>query len=365
MKRLLITTLCCLMSGLWAMAQQMETHERLNADGYNFWFYTPGGENRRATDSLVQSTDTLAADTLVRELPDGGKMQQQGLKPLVVFLHGQSICGGSIKNVLRYGTLDALRRGRDIDAFVVAPHNPGGRWVPSKVLDLVDWAIENYPVDSCRVYVLGMSLGGFGTINVAAAYPDRFAAAMALCGGGNNPSYPNLNRIPLWILHGTADRAVRISDSDEVVAGMRKAGKPERLLYNRLKGKNHSILARCFYMPQTYKWLFAHSLADSARTICKDYDIVDADFGRAYSDLHEPTWTHIREVNHMKNDGYERGNRKGRGRSDDGGSGVYTVRKGDTLSGIAHRYHTNVARLCRLNGLKRTSTLRIGQKIKY
>lgn len=369
------------MSGLWAMAQQMETHEKLNAEGYNFWFYTPGGKSHRATDHFVQPTDTLAADTLVvdtlaavaqaadslvQELPNDGMLQQKELKPLVVFLHGQSICGGSIKNVLRYGTLDALRRGRDIDAFVVAPHNPGGRWVPSKVLDLVDWAIENYPVDSCRVYVLGMSLGGFGTINVAAAYPDRFAAAMALCGGGNNPSYPNLNRIPLWILHGTADRAVRISDSDEVVAGMRKAGKPERLLYNRLKGKNHSILARCFYMPQTYKWLFAHSLADSARTICKDYDIVDADFGRAYSDLHEPTWSHIREVNHMQNDRYERGNRKGGGRSDNGGgSGVYTVRKGDTLSGIAHRYHTNVARLCRLNGLKRTSTLRIGQKIKY
>jgi len=331
MHKHLLSLLFILLASISLHAQQMETFNHLKEGGYNYWFYTP--------DTLISQSDSVE------------------VKPLIVFLHGQSLCGGHINNVLRYGTLDALRRGRDIDAYVVAPHNPGGRWDPVKVLDLVDWAIQNHPVDSCRVYVLGMSLGGFGTINVAAAFPDRFAAAMALCGGGNDPNYANLNKIPLWILHGTADRDVKIRDSDEVVAGMRKVCKPERLLYNRLRGKNHSILARIFYMPQTYQWLFSHSLADSARTICKEYDIVDADFGTAYNDLHSPTWERIRLQNHVST-------RNMPSASDVRGTSVYKVRKGDTLSGIAHRYHTTVHKLCRLNGIKETSTLRLGQKIR-
>lgn len=327
-------------------AQQMETFSRLKEGGYNYWFYTPDTLQSVRADSLAVVAETFADDSVASQK-----------KPLVVFLHGQSLCGGHINNVLRYGTLDALRRGRNIDAYVVAPHNPGGRWDPVKVLDLVDWAIQNYPVDSCRVYVLGMSLGGFGTINVAAAYPERFAAAMALCGGGNNPNYANLTKIPLWILHGTADRDVKIRDSDEVVAGMRNVCKPERLIYNRLRGKNHSILARIFYMPQTYDWLFAHSLSDSARTICQDYSIVDADFGTAYNDLHSPTWQSIRLVNHLSASSQPAS-------GEIYGSAVHKVRKGDTLSGIARRYHTTVRRLCRLNGIKETSTLRLGQKIR-
>lgn len=315
------------MLGTKLQAQQMETFDRLKDDGYNYWFYSP--------------CDTI--DSI-------------GTKPLIVFLHGQSLCGKNMNNVLRYGTLDALRRGRQIDAYVVAPQNPGGRWAPSKVIDLVDWAIANYPVDSCRVYVLGMSLGGFGTINVAAAYPERFAAAMALCGGGNDPNYANLCKIPLWILHGTADRAVKIKDSDEVVNGMRKVCKPERLIYTRLKGKDHSILARIFYMPQTYKWLFAHTLQDSTRTLCQDYEITSADFGTAYNDLTSPTWDKIRLVKHATQAAADE--------KDYSGSTYHTVRSGDTLSGIARKYRTSVKRLCQLNGITETTTLRIGKRLK-
>jgi len=178
---------------------------------------------------------------------------------------------------------------------------------------------------------------------------------MALCGGGNEPSYENLNQIPLWILHGTADRDVRISDSDEVVAGMKKDGKAERLLYDRLRGKNHSILARIFYMPQTYDWLFSHSLTDSARVVCKDYKIVDSDFNTAYNDLHSPSWQSIAHVSHATNQPVSREMR---------GSSIYRVRKGDSLSSIAHRYHTSVRKLCQLNHIKESSKLRLGQKIR-
>ena len=332
-KTILLPLLFFFCANLNLFAQEMTIYDRLNEEGYNYWFYTP----------------------------DKDTINESNIKPLVVFLHGQSLTGKNINNVLRYGTLDALRRGRDIDAYVIAPQNPGGRWVPSKVLDIVDWALANYDIDSCRVYVLGMSLGGFGTINVASAYPDRFAAAMALCGGGNDPNYESLNKIPLWILHGTADRDVKIKDSDEVVKGMRSVQKPERLIYNRLKGKNHSILARCFYMPQTYQWLFSHSLNDSARVLCNDYEIVDKDFNTAYNDLSSPSWNKIKLIDKRE--------KKSASRAYDvdetgGGSEYYKVRSGDTLSSIARRHHTTVNKLCKLNSIKQTTILQIGRRLR-
>jgi hypothetical protein len=123
--------------------------------GYDFWLYEPKG---------------WEADSIQ--------------KPLVVFLHGASLCGRNLDRVRRYGTLDALDRGRMIDAFVLAPQNPGGAWKPSMIMDAVNWVSENYQVDTNRIYVLGMSLGGYGTIDFAATYPDKIAAAMAICGGG-------------------------------------------------------------------------------------------------------------------------------------------------------------------------------------
>ena len=111
----------------------------------------------------------------------------------------------------RYGPLDAIVRGREIPALVIVPQNPGGSWNPKKVLDVLDWTRQHYPCDSTRVYVLGMSLGGYGTMDFAGTYPDRVAAALAMCGGSTLRDVQPLGQVPLWIIHGTADRAVSIT----------------------------------------------------------------------------------------------------------------------------------------------------------
>lgn len=122
--------------------------------GYNFWLYTP------------------------EEYEEGGHPL-----PVVIFLHGASLCGNNLERVRRYGTLDALEKGKIIPAYVVAPQNPGGAWNPRKLNDLLEWMKAHYPVDTTRVYVLGMSLGGYGTLDFVGTYPQKVAAAMALCGG--------------------------------------------------------------------------------------------------------------------------------------------------------------------------------------
>ena len=131
-------------------------------------------------------------------------------------------------------------------------------------------------------------------------------------------------------------------------------------MFDRLKGKNHSILARIFYMPQTYQWLFSHSLSDSARVINRDYSILYKDFSTAYNDLTSPSWQKIKLIRSITKSGGKNSSQD----EDYTGSQIHRVRQGDTLSAIARRYHTSVAKLCRLNGIKETSILRLGQKIK-
>lgn len=254
-KKLLFVVILSVFACIEATAGLTAHYGKVN-DAYNFWFYEPDGADSHK-------------------------------KPLVVFLHGSSLCGNDLNRVKRYGTIAAIERGRDIDAFVIAPQNPGSSWKADKVMRIVDWAEKHYNIDKNRIYVLGMSLGGYGTIDVAASYPDRIAAAIAMCGGGTVKSMGDLNKVPLWIVHGTGDRAVSISQSDKVVAAMRNAdAATPRLIYNRVPGMNHSAPARMFYMPETYEWLFKHSLTDKNREVKDAFAIHGASpFRSAYEGL--------------------------------------------------------------------------------
>lgn len=106
---------------------ELKAQRNVVADSYNFWVYTP--ENCSKEIAPV---------------------------PLVIFLHGASLCGNNMNRVRRYGVIDAIQRGTSVPAMVVAPQNSGGAWNPKKLNKLLEWVIENYPVDSNRVYVLGI-----------------------------------------------------------------------------------------------------------------------------------------------------------------------------------------------------------------
>ena len=195
-------------------------------------------------------------------------------------------------------------------------------------------------------------------------HPDRFAAAMALCGGSTLKELCGLNRMPLWILHGTADRAVGIGASQRVVDAMETCDTAERLIWTPLQGANHGRLARIFYLPKTYEWLFSHSLADRDRTVNHDYDITveelaDKNIYRAARSGGNKVVTE-KAVGSSDNTEYSENS----GDSESSGTRYHTVKKGDTLSKLARRYHTTVKKLCKLNGIKQTSKLQIGKKIR-
>ena len=224
--------------------------------GYDFWVYTP-------EDYYFSQEQT----------------------PVVIFLHGASLCSRNLNRSRRYGPLDAIVRGREIPALVIVPQNPGGAWNPKKINDVLEWTLKNYPADSTRVYVLGMSLGGYGTLDFAGTYPEKVAAAMALCGGSTLKDLQGLGQVPLWILHGTADKAVGIKESKRVVKALEDANNDSRLRYDWMPGANHGALARAFYLRRTYEWLFRHSLKDNGRPLCREFSITNSDLKGAYSDM--------------------------------------------------------------------------------
>lgn len=205
--------------------------------------------------------------------------------PLIVFLHGQSLCGSDLNKVKKYGVIDAAEKGKIIPAIVIAPQNPGGSWNPKKINSLIDWTIQHYSVDTTRIYVLGMSLGGFGTLDFVSAYPQRVAAAMALCGGCTAKNMDGLGDVPIWIMHGTADVRVSIHESMRVVDYLKEKGKTNLLRYDWISGGSHGLLARLFYLQQTYDWLFCHDTAQKPREVDRNFDITQQDLDEVYSEL--------------------------------------------------------------------------------
>lgn len=353
MKKILLILMLCL--PLSVSAQQLTSYTNKVTNGYNFWVYTPEGY------------DTTSAD-----------------KPIVLFLHGQSLCGSDLNRVRRYGPLDALKMGRKIDAVVVAPQNPGGSWNPAKIMNVLEWVEACYPVDTNRLYVLGMSLGGYGTIHFVAAYPHKVAAAMALCGGSNLSDHCSLCQVPLWIMHGTADKAISFSQSQKIVNAMKACGDTSRLRFTKLPGQSHGALAKIFYLEETYEWLFAHHLNDTNRPVNKEVDISVSTMSKAYTNIDRST-SHFTVANgngnvpaaqadtaaqtanvnaqNVNNQTAAQQNNVQHTRSTSSPQ-YYKVRKGDTLSSIARKYHTTVSKLCKLNKIKETTILQIGRKLR-
>ena len=315
MKKLIIILLCLI--PLFSKAQLVACRNVI-PDNYEFWLYLP-----KDYATAIEK------------------------KPVILFLHGRSLSGDDLSLVRHYGCINALLRGREIDAIVIAPQSKTA-WKPEKLMELYNWVTTNYRSDTNRFYVLGMSMGGFGTLDFVAAYPDKVAAAMSMCGGSTAKSLCGLNDVPLWIIHGTADQDVPVWRSERVVDSMCVCGDTSRLIFNKLKSVNHTSLVRVFYLQQTYDWLFSHTLTDSLRLANKDYTISRELLYAAYDDLENKSDIQIIDLQSYK----------------DSQKQYYVVKKGDTLSSIAVENNSTVSILCKLNNIRKDAKLWHGRKIR-
>jgi predicted peptidase len=178
--------------------------------------------------------------------------------PILVFLHGRSLSGDDLELVKGYGVITEIVDGRIIPAITVAPQlKKGYGWEPDKVLSVIEYVQKHYTTDSNRLYVVGMSLGGYGVLHFVGKYPEKVAAAIALCGGGKLEDACKLATVNLWIQHGRKDKAVPFSESENLVNAIRKCGNSDKLVFTIYDNYGHSELARCFRQDEFYEWLFS------------------------------------------------------------------------------------------------------------
>lgn len=139
--------------------------------------------------------------------------------PLLIFLHGMGeyAAEGEI-NLYRNTTIpDLIKKGNDYPFIVISPQLNTGSWSPDFVNEIIDHVIENYRVDTSRIYMTGISLGGIGTWNYATTYPERLAAVVPISGSGNVGKACNMFDVPVWAFHNSSDGLVNTSGSVNMV----------------------------------------------------------------------------------------------------------------------------------------------------
>jgi predicted peptidase len=187
-------------------------------------------------------------------LPPG--YEDGGDWPLVLFLHGVGERGQDLELVKLQGIPSLIEQGQDFPFVVVAPQCPdGATWRPVELAALLDDVQERYRIDPDRVYVTGISMGGFGTWSLIVAHPHRFAAAAPICGGGDPEAVGAVAHLPVWAFHGARDPLVPLRSSAEMVDALLARGGNARLTVYPEAGHNSWVEA--YGEPELYGWLLA------------------------------------------------------------------------------------------------------------
>ncbi len=189
---------------------------------------------------------------------DYGKEQKNW--PLLVFLHGAGERGSDVSRVKVHGPAKLVEQGKDLPFIIVSPQCPAGKWWPymaEAVIALIDEITERYPVDTRRIYLTGLSMGGYGTWAIGCMYPERFAAIAPICGGGLPYLAANLKDVPVWAFHGAKDSVVPVQQSQEMVDAVNRAGGQAKLTV--YPEADHDSWTQTYSNDQLYQWLLSKS----------------------------------------------------------------------------------------------------------
>jgi predicted peptidase len=205
-------------------------------------------------------------------------MDEKKKYPLVLFLHGAGERGEDNQAQTKHGVKYFLQNQATYPCFIVAPQCPGKfQWVdtpwgnlkhtiPAQPTDPLQGAIELLTslekefsaVDTKRLYVTGLSMGGFGTWDIISRLPKTFAAAVPICGGADEAQAPKIAKVPVWVFHGGADDVVKTVRSRNMVAALKAAGGTPK--YTEYAGVGHGCWDQAYGEAELFPWLFAQKL---------------------------------------------------------------------------------------------------------
>lgn len=188
-------------------------------------------------------------------LPEGYDTSEKSW-PLVLFLHGAGESGQDVQRIKKHGLPKVVADGKTFPFILVSPQSPGRGWNPETLTALLDDVTSKYRVDKDRVYLTGLSMGGYGTWALAAAHPDRFAAIAPICGGGDPKSASKLKDLPIWVFHGAKDPTVPVARSEEMVQALKDAGADVK--FTVYPEARHDSWTVTYDNPEFYTWLLSH-----------------------------------------------------------------------------------------------------------
>jgi predicted peptidase len=200
-------------------------------------------------------------------LPAGYDVASGGAFPVIIHLHGAAARGEDLRLTTQNGLGEKLARGDSLPFVVVTPQCPRNLdW--SMILPALDALVADvlgaFHVDPDRVYLTGLSMGGFGVWALATEYPERFAAIAPICGGGRPLlDFPErlrrITSLPVWCFHGEADREIPVTESTRLVDALRSYGGNVRCtLY---AGVGHDSWTQTYDNPELYEWFLRHVTA--------------------------------------------------------------------------------------------------------
>ena len=179
--------------------------------------------------------------------------------PLLLFLHGAGERGDSLDLVKVHGPPKQVENGQRLPFVVVSPQAPADSWWDVEALAaLLDEVMAEHRIDPDRVYVTGLSMGGFGTWELVSTYPERFAAAIPICGGGTPRKICNARDVPIWAFHGDADTSVPLTRSEEMVMWLQERCDGDKVRLTVYPGVGHDSWTRTYDNPEVYEWLLSH-----------------------------------------------------------------------------------------------------------
>jgi predicted peptidase len=178
--------------------------------------------------------------------------------PLVLFLHGSGERGTNLTRVTRHGLPKLVEEGQDFPFILVSPQCPKrSNWdMQTRDLNmLLDEIESSYAVDPDRVYVTGLSMGGYGTWSLAISNPRRFAALMPICGAGDPEEVSVIKHIPTWVFQGDKDDAVPLTEVEATVNALKASGGNVR--FTVYPGVGHNSWTQTYNNSEVYAWLLS------------------------------------------------------------------------------------------------------------
>jgi predicted peptidase len=186
--------------------------------------------------------------------------------PLILFLHGSGERGTNVWKVATHGPPKIVNQRPDFPFIVVSPQCPEGQtWSNEVLLGLLDKVCSSLAIDTNRVYLTGLSMGGYGTWSLGLAYPGRFAAMVPICGGGeiitvlvaSSEMAQAIKTMGIWAFHGGKDPVVPLEESQRMVEAVKKIGASDVKL-TVFPEAGHDSWTEAYNNPELYDWLLKH-----------------------------------------------------------------------------------------------------------